>query len=124
MALKTFLSSLLLAAPLVLAHPGHEEHVYAHSALPLERKSLAHCKREFEAPEFIKRTVEIHGEELARLRRQLGIVEKYADAVINPSLKSCWLTNALQAEASSARLHFRLENRPQKQQGRVQGNGP
>lgn len=73
MALKHILSSLLLATPLALAHPGHEEHVYAHNALPLERKSLAHCQAEFSQPEFIKRTVEIHGAELARLRRQLGL---------------------------------------------------
>ncbi|KAK4138981.1 aromatic compound dioxygenase [Trichocladium antarcticum] len=72
MALKSFLSSFLLAAPLALGHPGHEE-AYAHRALPLERKSLAHCQTEFSAPEFVKRTVEIHGQELARLRRRLGI---------------------------------------------------
>jgi hypothetical protein len=71
MAIKTFLASLLLAAP-TLAHPGHEE-VYAHAALPLERKSLAHCSAEFSHPEFIKKTVEIHGRELARLRRSLGL---------------------------------------------------
>lgn len=72
MALKSFLTGLLLAAPLALAHPGKEE-VYAHAALPLERKSLSHCEKEFSEPEFIKRTVEIHGRELERLRRQLGI---------------------------------------------------
>jgi hypothetical protein len=72
MTLKNFLASLLLAAP-ALAHPGHHEEVHAHAALPLERKSLAHCSAEFNKPEFIQRTVEIHGEELARLRRSLGI---------------------------------------------------
>lgn len=72
MALKNLLAGLLLAAPLAAAHPGKEE-VYAHAALPLERKSLAHCDAEFSQPEFIKRTVEIHGRELARLRRSLGI---------------------------------------------------
>ena len=72
MALKNFFSSILLAAPLVLAHPGKED-VYAHAALPLERKSLSHCDKEFNHPEFIKKTVEIHGRELARLRRSLGI---------------------------------------------------
>ncbi|GAB1315230.1 Intradiol ring-cleavage dioxygenases domain-containing protein [Madurella fahalii] len=72
MVLKSILSSLLLAAPLVLAHPGKEK-VYAHAALPLERKSLGHCQREFNEPEFIKRTVEIHGRELQRLRRDLGL---------------------------------------------------
>lgn len=73
MALKNFLASLLLAAPVALAHPGHKEEVYAHRALPLERKSLAHCSAEFSEPEFVKRTVEIHGRELARLKRSLGI---------------------------------------------------
>ncbi|KAK3326916.1 Intradiol ring-cleavage dioxygenase [Cercophora scortea] len=72
MSLKTVLSSLLLAGNLVLAHPGKEE-VYAHSALPLERKSLNHCNKEFSEPEFVKRTVEIHGREYARLRRELGL---------------------------------------------------
>ncbi|KAK4121217.1 Intradiol ring-cleavage dioxygenase-like protein [Parathielavia appendiculata] len=71
MTLRTFLASLLLAAS-TFAHPGHEE-VYAHAALPLERKSLDHCSAEFNNPEFIKRTVEIHGRELARLRRSLGL---------------------------------------------------
>lgn len=73
MALKDFLASLLLAAPVALAHPGHHEKVYAHNALPLDRKSLAHCSAEFSHPEFIKRTVEIHGSELARLKRSLGL---------------------------------------------------
>ncbi|KAK4104427.1 Intradiol ring-cleavage dioxygenase-like protein [Parathielavia hyrcaniae] len=70
MTLRIFLASLLLAAP-AFGHPGHEE-VYAHAALPLERKSLDHCSAEFNSPEFIKRTVEVHGRELARLRRSLG----------------------------------------------------
>jgi hypothetical protein len=72
MTLKNLLASLLLAAPLALAHPGKEE-VFAHAAQPLERKSLAHCEKEFSQPEFIKKTVEIHGRELARLRRSLGL---------------------------------------------------
>lgn len=63
---------LLLAAPTV-AHPGHKEEVYAHSALPLERKSLAHCSTKFNEPAFVKKTVQIHGRELARLRRARGI---------------------------------------------------
>ncbi|KAK3296683.1 Intradiol ring-cleavage dioxygenase [Chaetomium fimeti] len=75
MTLKTFLASLLLAAP-ALAHPGHHEKVYAHSALPLERKSLAHCSAQFNEPEFVKRTVQIHGQELARLKRSLGLDTK------------------------------------------------
>jgi len=72
MTLKNLLTSLLLAAP-ALAHPGHKEKVYAHSALPLERKSLAHCSAQLNEPAFVKRTVEIHGRELARLKRALGI---------------------------------------------------
>lgn len=79
MALRYWLASLLLAAPLALAHPGKEK-VYAHAALPLERKSLAHCEKEFSHPEFVKKTVEIHGRELTRLRRALGkeVTEEYA----------------------------------------------
>ncbi len=76
MALKNLLASVLLAAPAALAHPGHHEKVYAHAALPLERKSLAHCDAQFNEPEFIKRTVEIHGAELARLKRSLGIEDE------------------------------------------------
>ncbi|KAK4646772.1 hypothetical protein QC761_214180 [Podospora bellae-mahoneyi] len=71
MALKSLLSSLLLA-PLALAHPGHKEAVHAHRALPLERRSLDHCSKEFNSPEFIQRTVEINGAEIKRLRRALG----------------------------------------------------
>lgn len=72
MTLKTLLTSALLAAP-ALAHPGHKEKVYAHAALPLERKSLAHCKTKFQEPEFVKRTVEIHASEFHRLRRKRGL---------------------------------------------------
>lgn len=72
MGLKNLLSTVLLAAPLALAHPGNEE-VRAHAANPLERKSLSHCSREFNDPEFIRRTVESHGKEFMRLRRELGI---------------------------------------------------
>ncbi|KAK0716772.1 Intradiol ring-cleavage dioxygenase [Lasiosphaeria miniovina] len=72
MGIKNLLSSLLLAAPLVLAHPGKEK-VHAHRALPLERKSLDHCEKHFSDPEFVTRTVEIHGREFARLRRELGL---------------------------------------------------
>ncbi|KAL2145833.1 hypothetical protein VTI28DRAFT_6130 [Corynascus sepedonium] len=72
MTLKNLLTSALLAAP-ALAHPGHKEKVYAHAALPLERKSLAHCKTKFQEPEFVKRTVEIHASEFHRLRRKRGL---------------------------------------------------
>ncbi|KAL2129752.1 hypothetical protein VTI74DRAFT_7342 [Chaetomium olivicolor] len=73
MALKILLANLILAARLTVAHPGNKEEVAAHAALPLERKSLAHCEKEFSHPEFLKKTVEIHGRELARLRRSLGL---------------------------------------------------
>ncbi|KAL2152736.1 hypothetical protein VTH82DRAFT_5921 [Thermothelomyces myriococcoides] len=72
MKLNQFLAGALLAAP-VLAHPTHKEKVYAHRALPLERKSLAHCSAKFKEPEFVKRTVEHHGRELHRLKRARGI---------------------------------------------------
>ncbi|KAK4445799.1 Intradiol ring-cleavage dioxygenase, partial [Podospora aff. communis PSN243] len=73
MGLKQLLSSVLLAAPLALAHPGHKEEVHQHAAAPLERKSLNHCSKEFNDPAFIRRTVEIHGEEYNRLRRAAGL---------------------------------------------------
>lgn len=75
MAIKTLLSSFLLA-PLALAHPGHHEKVYSHRALPVEQRSLDHCSKEFNSPEFVKRTVEVHGQEFARLRRALGYDEE------------------------------------------------
>jgi hypothetical protein len=84
MGLRQLLSSALLAAPLALAHPGHKEEVFAHAANPLERKSLNHCSREFSEPEFIKRTVEIHGEEYARLRRQLGLEPPVQKRALSP----------------------------------------
>lgn len=67
------LNILLLAAPLALAHPGHHEEVHAHAANPLERKSLGHCSRQFNDPEFIRRTVEAHGREFMRVKRELGV---------------------------------------------------
>ncbi|KAK0629518.1 Intradiol ring-cleavage dioxygenase [Bombardia bombarda] len=73
MGLKAVFSGALLAASSVVAHPGHHEKVYAHAALPLERKSLDHCSEHFSQPEFVERTVEIHGREFARLRRELGL---------------------------------------------------
>jgi len=84
MGLKQLLSSVLLVAPLALAHPGHKEEIFHHAANPLERKSLDHCSREFAEPEFIKRTVEIHGEEYARLRRQLGLSEPVKARKLSP----------------------------------------
>lgn len=72
MGLKSTLAALMLAVPLGLAHPGPEK-VYQHNAVPLEARSLNHCKRHFEKEEFMKRTVEIHGAELSRLRRAAGL---------------------------------------------------
>jgi len=72
MAIKNLVSSLLLAGSLVHGHPGHKEEVYSHAALPLERKSLDHCSQQLNDAEFVKRTVEFHGAEYARLRREAG----------------------------------------------------
>lgn len=69
MTLKTSLVALALTASLGYAHPGHEK-VYQHAP---EVRSLDHCDKAFSHPEFVKRTVEIHGEELARLRRAIGL---------------------------------------------------
>lgn len=83
MGLKNILSSVLLAAPLALAHPGKEE-VWQHAAVPMERRSLDHCSKEFNDPEFIRRTVESHGREYMRLRREVGI-EPEATCVSTPT---------------------------------------
>ncbi len=72
MGLKSLLSSALLAAPLVLAHPGHREEIPAH---PLEARDLKHCARALNDPELVQRTVEAHGREYARLRRSAGLPE-------------------------------------------------
>ncbi len=69
MGVKNYLTGLLLAAPLVLAHPG-PDHI---PLLPIERRDLNHCQKEFSHPEFVRRTVERHGEEYERLRRSLGL---------------------------------------------------
>ena len=66
------LKSLLVAATLALAHPGHEE-VYQHNAVEKEARSLDQCSSEFSHPEFVKKTVERHGAEFDRLRRSLGL---------------------------------------------------
>ena len=68
MGLKTSLTSLLLAAPLALAHSAKDIPLG-----PIERRDLNHCSRAFQEEEFMKRTVEIHGKEFARLRRNLGL---------------------------------------------------
>ncbi len=72
MALSTSLTALVLTASLGWAHPGHEK-IYQHAP---EVRSLDHCDKAFSHPEFVKRTVEIHGEELARLRRAIGLETK------------------------------------------------
>lgn len=69
MVIKAF-TQLLLAASAVLAHPGGHEKVYEG---PVAARGLGQCNKAFAQPEFVKRTVEIHGEELLRLRRALGI---------------------------------------------------
>ena len=76
MGLKSTLAALLLAVPTGLAHPGHEEKIYQHNALPLERKSLAHCEKHFKEEEFARRTVERHTAEFSRLRRAIGIEDE------------------------------------------------
>ncbi len=72
MGLRNSLSGLLVAASLAFAHPGPEK-VYQHNAVELEARSLDHCQRDFSEPEFVKRTLERHGEEYDRLRRNLGL---------------------------------------------------
>ncbi|CAK7230017.1 hypothetical protein SCUCBS95973_007431 [Sporothrix curviconia] len=68
-------SSLLLLLQLAAsawAHPaGHGEE--APVPQPLERRNLDHCDKEFGDPEFLRRTVESHGKEYARLRRAIGL---------------------------------------------------
>lgn len=73
MTLKNLFASALLAAAPAFAHPGHKDVV---PQGPLYRRNLDHCAWKFEEPEFVKRTVEVHGAEIARLRQRLGIREK------------------------------------------------
>ena len=68
MVLKKVIASLLLATPTVWAH-GKEDLMLG----PIERRDLHHCHKEFTREEFMKRTIEIHGKEIARLRRDIGI---------------------------------------------------
>jgi len=72
MTLKASLAALVISASLSWAHPGHEK-VYQHAP---EVRSLGQCDKAFSHPEFVKRTVEIHGEELARLRRAIGLEDE------------------------------------------------
>ncbi|CAK7235785.1 hypothetical protein SBRCBS47491_009413 [Sporothrix bragantina] len=70
--LSTSLLLLLQLAATAWAHPhGHGEE--APVPQPLERRNLDHCDKEFGDPEFLRRTVESHGKEYARLRRALGL---------------------------------------------------
>lgn len=64
-------AALALAAP-VFGHPGHKEAMPAHRAVPLEQRSLSHCGKAFNHPEFMKRTLERLGPEFSQLRRNLG----------------------------------------------------
>ncbi|KAB5581141.1 Intradiol ring-cleavage dioxygenase-like protein [Coniochaeta sp. 2T2.1] len=72
MTLKASLTALVLTTSLGWAHPGHEK-IYQHAP---EVRSLGHCDKAFSQPEFVKRTVEIHGEELVRLRRAMGLEDE------------------------------------------------
>ncbi|OIW35693.1 aromatic compound dioxygenase [Coniochaeta ligniaria NRRL 30616] len=72
MTIKASLTALVLSASLGWAHPGHEK-IYQHAP---EVRSLDHCDKAFSHPEFVKRTVEIQGEELARLRRAIGLEDE------------------------------------------------
>jgi len=76
MGLKSALVSLFLVLPLGWTHPGHEEKIYQHAATPKEARSLDQCQKAFSEPEFVKRTVERHGEEFLRLRRNLGVEDE------------------------------------------------
>ncbi len=69
MGLKHSLASLMLAVPLALAHGIHDNTPLG----PIERRDLNHCDKAFKEEEFMKPTVEIHGREFARLRRNLGL---------------------------------------------------
>jgi hypothetical protein len=69
MSLKASFTAVVLTACLAWAHPGHEK-VYQHAP---EVRDLGHCDKAFSHPEFVKRTVERHGDELHRLRRAVGL---------------------------------------------------
>ena len=74
MGLAKVLVCALMAVPMGLAHPhGVEEKIYANAALPLDRRSLDHCKHVLEEPEFVKRTIARREAEVKRLMQKRGI---------------------------------------------------
>lgn len=91
MGLKLALAGLLAASSAVLGHPGPEDI----PLLPIERSDLNHCKREFSAPDFVKRTVDSHMDEFDRLRRELGLPPTKRYGV------STWLLAGREAETCS-----------------------
>ncbi len=66
-------ASLVAAALALAATPvlGHGDHLIKLG--PIERRDLNHCEKNFKEEEFVRRTVEIHGREFARLRRSQGL---------------------------------------------------
>ena len=72
MGLKSSLASLAMAVPMALAHGVHDHHPLG----PIERRDLNHCSKEFSEESFVKRTLETHGKELHRLRRDLGLEDE------------------------------------------------
>ncbi len=105
MGLKKSLTSLLLAAPLALAHSAKDIPLG-----PIERRDLNHCTRDFHEEAFMKRTVEIHGKEFARLRRNLGLdpedMDTYGSLSSNGNIV---LTRGKQSRNPQAELHQCLQ---------------
>jgi len=69
MGIRRSLTGLVLALPAALGHGVHDHYPLG----PIERRDLNHCHKEFSQESFVKRTLEIHGKELHRLRRDLGL---------------------------------------------------
>jgi len=72
MGFRSSLAGLAMAVPMVLAHGVHDHYPLG----PIERRDLNHCHKEFSHETFVKRTLEIHGKELHRLRRNLGLEDE------------------------------------------------
>ncbi|KAL1874354.1 hypothetical protein VTK73DRAFT_437 [Phialemonium thermophilum] len=73
MGFKSSLAALLLAVPWTLGHPGEKVPLHA-ATLP---RSLNHCKKRFSEPEFVRKTVEIHGREFSKVRRAFGFEQEH-----------------------------------------------
>lgn len=73
-AFSTAFVWLLLATSFGDAHPdGVDEKVYLHSAQPLHRRTLSHCRAALSEPGFVQRTVDHRHAEVRALKKARGL---------------------------------------------------